>query len=227
MNIKEKLENLYLPNKKKNFFLFYIIITFVTVFFFLGITYIELDNDLTVLLPVNAETVHERETIKRLNKEFPSAQVILIGIKDAFNIDKIKILKNMCDELDKLPVIKSTMHPFNAAFFKKIGDTFSIQRSQPIPTTLDEMNVFVKNLSSNRYLVGSVISYDGQTAGIVVRIGGTVQSRATRLMQHREQVRKLIVGVCRIHAVGPPQGSSPPQHIIAKSLKVFELSAIV
>ena len=38
------------------------------------------------------------------------------------------------------------------------------------PKSKEEINEFIKNISSNRYLVGSIISYDKKSAGIVIRM---------------------------------------------------------
>ena len=168
-----KLENFYLPKKKIYNIVFFIIIAALTIFFLIGIINLQINNDITVLLPVNQETEYEREKIRTLGKEFHSNQLLFIGVvNEPFSMKNIKKLWELCSELDKLNVVKSTLNPFNATYFRKIGPTFvPIRMSiKNYPETEEELTEFMKNLTSNRYLIGSVISYDKKTAGIVVRI---------------------------------------------------------
>ena len=165
--------NLMLPDNKKYSYIFFIIFSILTVIVSLGIFNIEIDNDVTVLLPVNADVEHEREKISRLNKEFPSDQPIFIGVGDnPFSIGKIDKLWEMWREIEALDIVKSTMSPFSSIYFKKFDSNFTIAKTNPLsyPKTEEDMAQFVQNLSSNRYLVGSVISNDKQSAGIVVRM---------------------------------------------------------
>ena len=168
-----KLEDFYLPKKKIYNTIFFIVIVVITIFFLIGITNLRTNNDVTVLLPVNQETEYEREKIRTLGKEFYSDQLLFIGVVNKpFSVDHIRKLWELCNELDNLDVVKSTFNPFNASYFKKIGPSFvPVQMSiKQYPKTEEELAEFMKNITSNRYLIGSVISYDKKTAGIVVRI---------------------------------------------------------
>jgi hypothetical protein len=172
-----KFDSLYVSKSKKMNYIFVAIIMVITVILFVGLGNIETNNDVTVLLPVNKETEFEREKINRLGKEFPSDQMLFIAITDAFNKENIKKLWDFCREIDKLDVVKSTLNPFNAIYFKKLnikseGANFSVAKNSMnnYPKTDEEINEFIENISSNRYLVGSVISLDKKTAGIVVRM---------------------------------------------------------
>ncbi|HNZ26267.1 MAG TPA: MMPL family transporter [Spirochaetota bacterium] len=165
--------DLLIPNNKKYSYIFFAIFAVLTVIVSLGIFNIQIDNDVTVLLPVNADVEHEREKISRLNKEFPSDQPIFIGVSgNPFSIGKIDKLWKMWREIEALDIVKSTMSPFNSIYFKKFDSNFTIAKTNPLsyPKTEEELAQFVQNLSSNRYLVGSVISNDKQSAGIVVKM---------------------------------------------------------
>lgn len=165
-------EKILVPEKRIYHRIFFIVITIITIFLSIGLFNIETDTDITVLLPVNEETVYEREKINRLGKEFSSNQLLFIGVKnDPFSKDNIKILWELCNEIEKLEVVKSTFNPFNATYFKKVGRIFSIKRMKmdKYPKTEKDREKFIQSISSNRYLVGSIISYDKKTAGIVVR----------------------------------------------------------
>lgn len=168
-----KLENFYLPKKKIYNTIFLIIIVVITIFFLIGITNLQTNNDISVLLPVNQATEYEREKIRTLGKEFFSEQLLFVGVvNEPFSLKNIEKLWELCNELDNLDVVKSTFNPFNATYFKKIGPSFvPIKMSiKNYPKTEEELSEFMENITSNRYLIGSVISYDKKTAGIVVRI---------------------------------------------------------
>jgi len=169
MNI---IENFLLPKNKRNIYIFFVVFIIFTIIASLGLINTQFDNDVTVLLPVNAETEYEREKINRLTKEFPSDQVLFVGIDNAFTLDNIKTVWEICNEIENLSVVRSTLHPFNAVYFSKLGDTFTIAKMKRsfYPKTEEQLDKFLKDITSNRYLVGSVISYDYKKAGIVIRM---------------------------------------------------------
>lgn len=168
-----RLADLLLPKNKKYSIYFFIIIGILTLAIGFGMLNIEIDNDVTLLLPVNEETEFERDKIQRLSKEFKSNQLLFIAIEgDPFSLKKVKALWELCNEINQLEVVKSTFNPFNATYFKKVGPVFSIKKMsmKSYPKNQERLNELKTNISSNRYLVGSIISYDGKSAGIVVRM---------------------------------------------------------
>ncbi len=153
--------------------LFFIIILILTIVLGSSIFFISINNDVTILLPHNKETIYEKETNKILYKEFSSSQELFVGISGEPFIEKnIKTLWNLCNEINNLEVVKSTLNPFNGTYFKKVGNTFTIvkMKMNNYPKSKEGIDDFIKNISSNRYLVGSVISYDKKSAGIVIRM---------------------------------------------------------
>jgi len=166
-----KFINFFLPEHNKNIILIFIIFLIVTIILVFGNLNLKIDNDVSILLPVNEETEYEREKIRVLGKEFPSSQMVFIGVKDnPFREEKIKKLWELCYELNKLKVAKTTLNPFNAVYFEKFNDTFKLSYNSMnnYPQTKEEIDAFINKICSNSYLVGSVISYDRQTAGIVI-----------------------------------------------------------
>ncbi len=167
-----KLEDIYIPKSKSHNLIFFIIIIIITIFSIIGISNLQINNDISVLLPVNEQTEYEREKIRTLSKEFYSDQLLFIGVdNEPFSLNNIKKLWELCNELNKLDVVKSTFNPFNAGYFKKTGPVFSVIQGSMnrYPKTEEDLTEFMNNIISNRYLIGSVISYDKKIAGIVVR----------------------------------------------------------
>ena len=167
-----KLSRFLLPEKKKSYTIFFVVFGVLTALMAMGMLNLTVDNDITNLLPVNAETEYERDKVARLSKEFPSEQPMLLGVQNAFTLEHIETLWKMTKEISELPYVKGVMSPFNSTYFKKFNDSFTIQRMNPnyYPKTQEELDEFVANLTSNRYLVGSVISKDHKTAGIVIKM---------------------------------------------------------
>ncbi len=130
---------------------------------------LQINNDVSVMLPNNTETQYEREKINRLGKEFPSEQLLFVVVDKAYMFKNMPKLLDLCNDLEKLKVVKSTLNPFNAIYFKKLTTSFTIARTG-YPRTEEEFNQFIKDLTSNRFLVGSVISYDHKSAGILLRM---------------------------------------------------------
>lgn len=174
-----RLAHIFIPEKKRDIYIFFIVFIIFTIIASLGLINTQFDNDVTVLLPVNVETDYEREKIARLTKEFPSDQLLFVGIDKAFTLDKIKTVWQICNEIDQLGVVRSSFHPFNAVYFTKIGDTFTISkmRSSIYPRNQKQLDNFIKDITSNRYLIGSVISYDYEKAGIVIRMNYKAKMR--------------------------------------------------
>ena len=168
-----KFDSFLVAKNDKLNLIFFIAIALITLVLGIGMANLQANNDVTVLLPVNEEINFEREKIATLAKEFPSEEMYFITVSDnPFSQENIKVLWEMCNELDKLDVIKSSLHPFNSTYFTKVGPVFSIARfnSRNYPKTEEQLNDFLGKLTSNRYLIGSVISYDHKSAGIVVRM---------------------------------------------------------
>ncbi len=172
------LKDLYIPKGKFSSIVSFIVIGIMTLIVAFGMVNIELDNDVSVLLPINSETEHEREKIRMLSGEFPSEQMLFIAVTGNIKTpEQLKILKEMTDKIEKLDVVKSIMSPFNGYYFEKINDFFSFNRvsSNRTPVNEEEINEFLAKLNSNRYLVGSVIAYDNNSFGIVVRMNSEAQ----------------------------------------------------
>ena len=167
-----KLSQILLPEKKKSYVIFFVVFCVLTAFVAMGMLNLGVDNDITNLLPVNAETEYERDKVSRLNKEFPFIQPMLLGVENAFDLEHIESLWKMTKEISELSYVKSIMSPFNSTYFKKFNDSFTIQRMNPnyCPKTQEELDEFIANLTSNRYLIGSVISKDHKSAGIVIKM---------------------------------------------------------
>lgn len=166
-----KILNFFLPEKNKHVYIIFVIFALITLVLTFGNINTTIDNDVSILLPVNQETEYERENMRVLGKEFPSSQVVIVGVKNnPFAPDKIEKLWQFCNELNSLEVAKSTLNPFNAVYFEKFGDSFKLgsYNMHSYPKTKEEIDEFINKLYANRYLVGSVISYDKQTAGIVI-----------------------------------------------------------
>jgi uncharacterized protein len=168
-----KLTNLILPEKKKYIVIFFVFIGLVTVLIGFGMINLQLDSDVSVMLPDNAETAMEREKIDRLGKEFPSEQSLFVSISDdPFSMKNIENLWKLCSDIEKVDAVKSTLNPFNSIYFSKIGDSFTISRMNihTYPKTQEDLDKFMEKITSNRFLVGSVISFDHKHAGILVRM---------------------------------------------------------
>lgn len=168
-----KFDSFIVAKNGKYNLIFFIVISIITLILGIGMANLQTNNDVTVLLPVNEEINFERSKIAQLAKEFPSGEIYFIAIGDnPFTTEKIKALWELCNELDKLDVISTSLHPFNSTYFTKVGPVFSIARMNPrnYPKTDEQISEFVSKLTSNRYLIGSVISYDYKSAGIVVKM---------------------------------------------------------
>ena len=145
-----EFKGLFLPKKKNHLYIFFAIITILTVIVSFGMVNLETNNDVSVMLPTNIETAYEREKIARLGKEFPSEQLLFIAVSDdPFSVSHISKLWNLCRDIEKLNVVKSTLTPFNSMYFKKLGNssfTIGKTRMSSDPTNDKAIDEFKEHL---------------------------------------------------------------------------------
>ena len=171
-----QLRKIILPDSRIVNRLFYIFVGIVTLIMIISMSYLDIDSDVTKLLPENKDTLEERAKIDHFKSEFPSSDssIFLAVEVDEITKDKLAHLRQMCNELENLvidgeKIVSSILSPFNAVYFKKVGSTF-------IPQTVfsgSNPNVLQRNLEDiekNRYIIGSVLSYDKKSIGILVNM---------------------------------------------------------
>lgn len=179
-----KFENLLLPKSKWQQRLFYGLLIFITIVLVLGTINLEIDTDITILLPENKETKSIRNKIEEYNKEFPiSGAPLFIAIEDAFiNKDNIDTIKKMTDEITALECVSSIVTPFNTVYFKSV--TFPSGKKTFVPKKAISQNYdsdetlkeHINDISKFKYINGSIISTDKKSAGILVYMDDTVKA---------------------------------------------------
>ena len=68
-----KLNNIFIPEKKIHSVIFYGVIIFISLCMLLGLLYIETDSNIVGLLPRNKTTIEDARKIAEYKKEFPSS----------------------------------------------------------------------------------------------------------------------------------------------------------
>ncbi len=173
------MDRFYLPTNKITNGIFYSLIIIITIFMIIGMLYLEIDSDVTKLLPVNAQTIAEKEKITNYKKDFPSSDSsIFLSVEFTQMTDsEYKKLNQLCKELENIEykgakLVSSILSPFNAVYFKKVGNTF-IPKTVYSGSSLGNMDSILTEISQNRYLIGSVLSYDKKSIGILINMNET------------------------------------------------------
>ena len=173
------MDRFYLPKNKITNGIFYTLIIIITFFMIIGMSYLEIDSDVTKLLPVNPQTIAEKEKIANYKKDFPSSDSsIFLSVEFTEMTDsEYKQLKQLCKELENIEykgakLVSSILSPFNAVYFKKVGNTF-IPKTVYSGSSLGNMDTILNEISQNRYLIGSVLSYDKKSIGILINMNET------------------------------------------------------
>ncbi|MBN2547371.1 MAG: MMPL family transporter [Spirochaetes bacterium] len=199
----KRFKHIILPKNKIHSIIFIVISSMLTLFFALGIFNIQIDNNVMSLLPLNKETRIEINKLNEFNKEFPGNQVVFIAISgNPFTLEKIKTVYDFTKELKNLDTVKSVISCFDMDIFKKSGNLYKIQKlSLGYPKNEEELNEFINDLDSHRYLKGTVLSYDKKSLGIIAYMnekayteykGNNILLKILKLIFPKKYGKKLI-----------------------------------
>ncbi|HBD93240.1 MAG: hypothetical protein A2015_11015 [Spirochaetes bacterium GWF1_31_7] len=184
----------WLHCKSKVFFCIIIVVTFVLS---LGMINLKTDTDLVGLLPDTDAIKDEIRLINQLSEEFDDSQFYFLTVKDAFNVNNLKILNQLCKDLETLPFVESTINLFNSMVIRKTGDTFTINSRKINPDVLTDESIknLVSELIDLRSSRGVVISEDGKSAGIVIRLKNDFTISRKIMHPTVEKINRFLFGV--------------------------------
>lgn len=180
-----KLNDIFIPQKKIHSILFFGIIIFISLCMLLGLLYLETDSNIVGLLPRNKTTIEDARKIAEYKKEFPSSDnsVFLAVDFGEMTQEKFTKLKELNDRLENLEIdgvkyVSSILSPFNSIYFKKVGNTFTVKNF----LTEQSFKNFQKVLDEagkSEVITGAVLAYNKKSVAMLVNMNEEAMVKKT------------------------------------------------
>ena len=171
-----KLNNIFIPEKKLHTIIFYSVIVFVSLCMLLGLLYLETDSNIAGLLPRNKTTIEDARKIAEYKKEFPSSDnSVFLAIEfGEMTKEKFHKLKELNDRLENLEVdgvkyVSSILSPFNSIYFKKVGNTFTVKNFLTNQSYENFQNV-LDEAGRSEIITGAVLAYNKKSLAMLVNM---------------------------------------------------------
>ncbi len=152
----------------------YIIILAIilTLFFGYFAVKVRISSDLISLAPENNR---ELIALNRTLEKFGSSTFIMISVKsdDAYSLSTLTKIKNISDDLKRLPEIEEVLDPLNAKIFKYLFGMVVVKQSFPggeIPSSQEKIDQFKEEMLSEPILKNVVVSENGESLAIYIRL---------------------------------------------------------
>jgi hydrophobe/amphiphile efflux-3 (HAE3) family protein len=150
-----------------------IILTIVlTVLFGYFVRKVKMSSDLISLAP---EDNQELIALKKTLEKFGSSTFIMISVKaeDAYSLSTLTKIKKISEKIRKLPEVADVLDPLNATIFKYLFGAVVIKKSLPggeIPQSQEKIENFKKEMLSEPILKNVVVSENGESLAIYIRL---------------------------------------------------------
>lgn len=144
--------------------LFIVLSALLTIFFSWQLSKASIDPNTDSLFPKDEQRADYLQDVFGVTEE--AQQVLLLGVKDDFtmSVEKIRLFKEVIDEIEGFEEINSSLTPFNFPLFAKNGAALQLTTAGPqagAPQTTAELETFKKRLTEDDYAYGSVAAENG------------------------------------------------------------------
>ena len=171
-----KLNNIFIPEKKIHSVIFYGVIIFISLCMLLGLLYIETDSNIVGLLPRNKTTIEDARKIAEYKKEFPSSDnsVFLAVEFGEMTQEKFNKLKELNDRLQNLEIdgvkyVSTVLSPFNSIYFKKVGNTFTVKNFLN-NQSYENFDKLLEEAGKSEFITGAVLAYNKKSVAMLVNM---------------------------------------------------------
>jgi len=149
-----------------------IAVVLLTIFFGYFAKNVKISSNLINLAPENQK---ELLTLNRVLKKFGSSTFVMISVKsdDAYSLSTLTKIKNISDEIKKLPEVEEVLDPLNAKVFKYLFGMVVVKQSFPggeIPQSREKIEEFKNEMLSEPSLKNVVVSENGEALAIYIRL---------------------------------------------------------
>jgi hydrophobe/amphiphile efflux-3 (HAE3) family protein len=150
---------------------------------------VRLSSNLIDLAPDdNPELVALRKTLKK----FGSSTFVMISVKadDAYSLSTLTKIKNISEEISKLPEVEEIIDPLSAKVFKYLFGMVVVKTSFPggeIPESPEKIEKLKNELLSEPILKNVVVSENGESLAIYIKL------KSGQDLQHlRDKLERII-----------------------------------
>lgn len=171
-----RLNNIFIPEKKLHTVIFYGIIVFVSLCMVLGLLYLETDSNVAGLLPRNKTTIEDARKIAEYKKDFPSSDnSVFLAIEfGEMTKEKFHKLKELNDRLENLEIngvkyVSSILSPFNSIYFKKVGNTFTVKNFLT-NQSYENFQGILDEAGKSEIITGAVLAYNKKSLAMLVNM---------------------------------------------------------
>jgi hydrophobe/amphiphile efflux-3 (HAE3) family protein len=144
----------------------------LTILFGYFVRNVKMSSNLISLAPEDNEQLI---ALKRTLEKFGSSTFVMISVKaeDAYSLSTLTKIKKISDDLKKLPEVADVLDPLNATIFKYLFGAVVIKKSLPggeIPQSQEKIENFKKEMLSEPILKNVVVSENGESLAIYIRL---------------------------------------------------------
>ena len=180
-----KLNNIFIPEKKSHTIIFYTVIVFVSLCMLLGLLYLETDSNIVGLLPRNKTSLEDARKIAEYKKEFPSSDnSVFMAIEfGEMTQEKFKSLKELNDRLQNLEVdgvkyVSTVLSPFNSIYFSKVGNTFTV-KTFLTNQSYENFEKVLEEAGRSEIITGAVLAYNKKSVAMLVNMNDDAMVKKT------------------------------------------------
>lgn len=149
-----------------------IVTIIITIFFGYFAKNVKISSNLMSLAPENQE---ELVALNRVLEKFGSSTFVMISVKsdDAYSLSTLTKIKNISEQIRKLPEVDEVIDPISAKVFKYLFGMVVVKQSFPggeIPQSREKIEEFKEEMLSEPTLKNVVVSENGEALAIYIRL---------------------------------------------------------
>jgi hydrophobe/amphiphile efflux-3 (HAE3) family protein len=129
------------------------------------------------LIDLAPEDNKEYIALKRTLEKFGSSTFVMISVQsdDAYSLSTLTKIKNISEQIQRLPEVEEVIDPLNATVFKYLFGMIVIKESFPgneIPKSREKIEQYKQEMLSEPILKNVVVSENGESLAIYIRLSG-------------------------------------------------------
>jgi hydrophobe/amphiphile efflux-3 (HAE3) family protein len=149
-----------------------ILVVAITLMFAFFAKNVKISSNLIDLAPEDNE---EFLALKRTLKKFGSSTFVMISVQsdDAYSLSTLTKIKNISEQIKRLPEVDEVIDPLNATIFKYLFGMIVIKESFPgneIPESREKIEQYKQEMLSEPILKNVVVSENGESLAIYIRL---------------------------------------------------------
>jgi hydrophobe/amphiphile efflux-3 (HAE3) family protein len=199
----------------------------ITVFMAFQSTKLQIDSDLTDLLPRDLKILQLTEHYGKSK----DAGELLVAVEgpDLFSVERLQAFEQAIQRIERHKKVMGSIHPFNMIAFERDGKKLKLVPLGPegrAPRTEEELQGFRRRLAGNSLANNLILSKDGNALAAVFPVKAA-EDHADLLTLAEDAVRPLRAH-CRVYITGTPVIMQTTKDALVQDMpKFLAMSALV